>query len=110
MFNNLVDIEKAVLGCMLLDPIAIADASSGLNWSDFSLTSHQVIFQQIMHMGELGEEVNTLTLISGLKPSELKDVGGPAYIADLPTGIPRGFSVAEYVKIVATRSLARRAI
>ena len=107
MQTNLPEIERAILGTMLLDPLAVADASSQLTWSDFSLSSHQVIFRQML---ELTGEVNPLTLLAAMKPSEVASVGGPAYIADLPTGIPRGFSIADYVRIVQARSLARRGI
>lgn len=104
------DMEKAVLGAMLIDPLAIADATAGLSWGDFSLSSHQVIFRRISQMTERGESVDTMSLHAFISPAEMSAIGGMGYVSDLPSGLPRNFSVAGYVRKLSERSMARRAI
>ena len=107
--DNLKSVEMAVLGAMLQDPLAISDASAGLHWADFYLSSHQVIFQRICTLADSGESVDILSLQSFMAPSELASVGGLPYLCHLTELTSRNFNVQGYIKIVYTRSLARRA-
>jgi replicative DNA helicase len=104
-----VHIEVAILGTMLLDGVAISDATAKLKAEDFSLDSHQRVYRCIVEMMQRGHGIDTLTVRDELKRRrELDSVGGDAYLAYLTEGIPRNFNIESYVRIVKDKSLLRQ--
>ena len=101
--------EIAILGAMLLDGVAISDATAKLRAEDFSLDSHQRIYRVVLGLMEQGHGVDLTTVRAELeRRRELDAVGGPGYLAYLTEGIPRNFSIESYVKIVKDKSLLRQ--
>jgi replicative DNA helicase len=94
---------------MLLDGVAISDATAKLKAEDFSLDSHQRVYRCIVDMMQRGHGIDTLTVRDELKRRrELDSVGGDAYLAFLTEGIPRNFNIESYVRIVKDKSLLRQ--
>ncbi len=101
--------EVAILGAMLLDAVAISDATAKLRVEDFSLDSHQRIYRVILELLAVNYAVDFLTVQDALsKKRELEAIGGPAYLAYLTEGIPRNLNVESYVRIVKDKSLLRQ--
>jgi replicative DNA helicase len=87
-------IEVAVLGAMLLDGVAISDATSKLNAEDFSLDSHRRVYRCIIDLMAKGHGIDSLTVGEELeRRKELGSIGGPAYLAFLSEGF-RGTSTS----------------
>ncbi len=104
-----VHIEIAILGAMLLDGLAINDATEKLTADDFSLDSHRRIYQSIVDLMAVGRGVDILTVQEELiRRRELDSIGGPAYLAYLTEGIPKNLNIESYVRIVKDKSLLRR--
>ncbi len=104
-----VHTEVAILGAMLLDNLAISDATEKLKAEDFSLDSHQRIFRAIVDLMAKGQGIDYLTVQEELaRRRELDSIGGPAYLAYLTEGIPRNFNIESYVQIVKDKSLLRQ--
>ena len=103
--------EVAILGAMLVDPIAVADGTAKLEATDFSRDSHQRVFRAILAVQEDQFGVDYTTVRAELeRRRELDSIGGLAYLAFLSEGIPRNFNIESYVRIVKDKSLARRAM
>jgi len=101
--------EIAILGAMLLDAVAISDATAKLRDDDFSLDSHQRIYRVILELLATNHAVDFLTVQDALaKKRELEAIGGPAYLAYLTEGIPRNLNIESYVRIVKDKSLLRQ--
>jgi len=104
-----VDAEKTILGAILLDNHAHAEAAEKLEPEDFSLDSHRRIF---LRMGELidnSRAVDIVTLSNELaRYKEVESIGGVAYLASLTEGLPRRPVIEEYVRIVKDKSLLRK--
>jgi len=104
-----VQAEVTILGAMLLEPLAILDATMKLRVDDFSLDSHRRIYGAMLHLQELGQAIDLITVGEELrKRKEIEAVGGPAYLASLTEGLPRNLSVENYVRIVKDKSLLRQ--
>ena len=72
-------IEVAVLGAMLLDGVAIADATAKLKAEDFSLDSHQRLYRAMVDLMAKGHGIDSLTVGEELaRRRELDSIGGPA--------------------------------
>lgn len=105
-----IEAERTILGAIMLDNKYLDEASS-LKESDFSSEQHRIIFNAMNQMFETGETIDTVTLPSRLRGSgTLGDVGGAAYIARLPIGLPRITNVTNYVSIVRRQSMSRQII
>ena len=101
--------EVAILGAMLLDAVAISDATSKLLADDFSLDSHQRIYRAMLDLLAANHAVDLLTVQDALsKKRELEAIGGVAYLAFLTEGIPRNLNIESYVRIVKDKSLLRQ--
>ncbi len=104
-----IQTEVTVLGAMLLDAVAITDATAKLRAEDFSLDSHQRIYRVMTELMSAGHAVDLITVMDALsKRRELDAIGGPAYLAFLTEGIPRNPNIESYVRIVKDKSLLRQ--
>jgi replicative DNA helicase len=98
-----------ILGAMLVEPVAIIDATMLLKTDDFALDSHRKIYAAMLHLVELGHGVDIVTVTDHLsKKKELDSVGGLPYLASLSEGLPRKLSIESYVRIVRDKSLMRQ--
>jgi replicative DNA helicase len=94
---------------MLVEPVAIIDATMLLKTDDFALDSHRKIYDAMLHLVEVGHAVDIVTVADALrKKKELDSVGGLAYLASLSEGLPRKLSIESYVRIVRDKSLMRQ--
>ncbi len=104
-----VHTEVAILGAMLLDGVAISDATAKLKAEDFSLDSHQRVYRVMVDLMAKGHGVDFTTVRAELeRRREIDSIGGPAYLAYLSEGIPRNFNIESYVQIVKDKSLLRQ--
>jgi len=104
-----VHAEMTILGAMLVEPVAIIDATMLLKTDDFALDSHRKIYSAMLHLVEVGHAVDIVTLTDHLsKKKELDSVGGLPYLASLSEGLPRKLSIESYVRIVRDKSLMRQ--
>ena len=104
-----VDAEKTILGAILLDNAAHAEAAEHINPDDFSLDSHRRIFLRMSELVDTGRAVDIVTLSNELsRYKEVEAVGGVAYLASLTEGLPRRPVIEDYIRIVKDKSLLRR--
>jgi replicative DNA helicase len=104
-----VHAEMTILGAMLVEPVAIIDATMLLKTDDFALDSHRKIYDSMLHLVEVGHAVDIVTVADYLrKKKELDSVGGLPYLASLSEGLPRKLSIESYVRIVRDKSLMRQ--
>lgn len=103
--------EVAILGAMMLDLVAVHDATATLTAGDFTLDSHQRIYRAMLGLMQEGDPLDFLTVQDELaRRKELDAIGGPHYLAFLTEGIPRNLAIETYVRHVKSKSLARNAM
>lgn len=101
--------ETVVLGSMMLDAIAISDATEILRPEDFSFDSNQRIYRSMLTLIERGQAFDGVTVMQELeRRKELEAVGGAGYLADLIVGIPKNFSIEGHVRAIKNDSLRRQ--
>ena len=104
-----LDAEKTILGAILLDNAAHAEAAESLKSDDFSLDSHRRIFLRMSELIDTGRTVDIVTLSNELaRYKEVESVGGVAYLASLTEGLPRRPVIEDYIRIVKDKSMLRR--
>jgi replicative DNA helicase len=104
-----IDAEKTILGAILLDNAAHAEAAEKLTEDDFSLDSHRRIFLRMTELMDSQHAVDIVTLSNELaRTKEIESIGGVAYLASLTEGLPRRPVIEEYIRIVKDKSLLRK--
>ena len=103
-----VEAEKTILGAILLDNAAHAEANV-LMADDFSLESHRLIFLRMSQLIDAGVQADIVTLGNKLRDErEIETVGGVAYLAYLTEGLPRRPVIGNYIDIVKDKARLRR--
>lgn len=106
-----VDIEKNVLGAMLLEEEAVIAALEEIEERDFYRDAHRTIFGGMRALYEKREPIDSVTLEAELKAQGMLDqVGGSAYIAELLSLVPSAANLSTYMRIVKQKSVLRRLI
>jgi len=83
MDYNSEELEKAILGCILIDP-SLAEKTALMKQAVFGFSKHQFIFASMKLLYEEGKEVDMLSLSDKLKEVKQFDTcGGGSYLVEL---------------------------
>lgn len=105
------EVEKAVLGALMIDKDAYLEVSDILRPESFYEPRNQMVYEAIMRLSMDENPVDMLTVTDMLaKMGKLDEVGGAAYIADLSSRVATSANVEYHANIVAEKSLARQMI
>jgi replicative DNA helicase len=111
MLPQSIEAESGVLGSILIDPEAIIQVADFLHPEDFYRDAHQALYGVMLHLYEVHEPADFITICDELERSgKLESVGGAAYITSLINGVPTSGNVEYYGRIVAQKALYRRLI
>jgi len=105
------DIEKAVLGALMIDKDAYAVVCELLYPESFYEPRNQKIYTAIRELSLHELPVDIWTVTEQLaRQGDLEDVGGPGYIAELSAKVASSANVEYHARIIAQKSLARQLI
>ena len=105
------DIEKVVLGALMIDKDAFTVVSEIVRPETFYEPRHQKIFHAIRSLNIQEQPVDIMTVIEQLrKEGSLDDVGGPAYVVELSARVASSAHIEYHSKILAQKFLARQLI
>ncbi|MFH1245327.1 MAG: replicative DNA helicase [Candidatus Omnitrophota bacterium] len=106
-----IEAEIAVLGSMLIEEDAIAQAIEVLKPASFYKDAHRSIFQTILSLYNSNRAVDLVTLTEALKVNGILDeVGGAAYLTELTAAVPTAANVLHYARIVKEKAILRHLI
>ena len=106
-----LEIEKAVLGALMIDKDAYAIVCEILRPESFYEPRNQMVYTAIRDLSMDEKPVDMLTVADQLaKSGKLEQVGGPGYIAELSSGVATSANIEYHANIIAQKSLARQLI
>jgi replicative DNA helicase len=106
-----LEIEKAVLGALMIDKDAYAIVCEILRPESFYEPRNQMVYTAIRDLSMDEKPVDMLTVADQLaKTGKLEQVGGPGYIAELSSGVATSANIEYHANIIAQKSLARQLI
>ena len=107
-----LDMERAVLGAILLDNEALPRAMEALSGSeDFYKPAHRRIYECILKLFEKGEPVDVLTLSESLRAHGwLDSVGGTVFLAELMDSVPTAANIRVHARVIREKAVLRRLI
>jgi replicative DNA helicase len=106
-----IDLEKAVLGAIMVDERAIEVTATILKSDDFYDYANAAIYQACCDMCNKGQRIDFMTVVSYLKKSgELDNVGGSYYVTSLTKDVVTSASIEEHARLVKQESIKRNII
>jgi len=106
-----VEVERQVIGAMLLDNDAIPRVFEILKTDSFFDPKHRTLFNSIQSLYEANEPVDTVTLYEELnKEGKAEEAGGAAYITKLSQDIASAANVDYHARIVLEKWILRKLI
>ena len=106
-----LEIEKAVLGALMIDKDAYAEVCEMLKPESFYEKRNQMVYEAIVSLSMGEKPVDVLTVTEELtRQGNLEKVGGPVYIAELSSRVASSANIGYHARIIAQKSLARQLI
>ncbi len=106
-----VDVEKVVLGALMIDADAFSIVSEILAPETFYEPRHQKIYRAIQALNMKEQPVDMVTVCEELKHEGTHDeVGAPTYIIDLTQSVASSANVEYHSHILAQKYMARQLI
>ena len=106
-----VDIEKMVIGALMVDKDAFSVVSEILHPETFYEPRSQKIYKAIQTLSLNEDPVDIMTVVEELKrEGTLDDIGGAGYILELSERVASSAHIEYHAKILAQKYLARQLI
>lgn len=106
---NALEAERAVLGSLLIDPVAVDDVATLLKPGDFYSEAHGMIYAAALALRARHEPVDYRTLVDALEQrGQLAAVGGAAYLAGLINATPTAVHALAYAREVKEAAVRRQ--
>src|SRR5438128_2669370 len=96
-----IEIERAVLGAVMLNPGAIHEIADILAVDSFYSGVHRIIYDAMLGLHARSEPIDVVTVSGKLKERKLlQEIGGAAYLNDLVNIATSPGSARHYAQIV----------
>lgn len=106
-----LEVERSVLGSILIDKEAIAKIADFLLAEDYYHESHATIYRAMFDLYDRRHPIDVVTLTNILdERKQLEMIGGASYLATLANEVPTASHVFEYAMIVKQKSTLRKLI
>ena len=103
-----LEAERAVLGCILIEPSVLPRAIELVQPEDFYKEGHRKIFGAMLRLFERSEPADTLTVAEELRRAgALEEVGGQATLATLMEEATVATQFGSYATLVREKALLR---
>lgn len=105
------DVERQVLGAMLVEEEAIPEATDRLDADMFYRRTHALIFDAIAGLFESGASTDLVAVSDELRRRErLEDVGGSYYLTELTADVASTENVEYHARIIEEKAILRAVI
>lgn len=106
-----IDAERALLGSIMLRPVAINDVLDSVSEDDFYVQKHRVIYRVMSDLSRVGDPIDLVSVSEKLTSLNLvEQAGGVSYLNELANTVPSSTNVEYYAKTVANKSTLRKLI
>ncbi len=106
-----MEVERAVLGALMLDPVAVPKALEILSPEYFYDKKNSLIFKAMINLFQANEPIDTISLFEELrKAGDLEKAGGAVYISQLAQDISSAANVEYHSRIILEKWILRQLI
>lgn len=106
-----VDVERIVLGAMILDQEAVPKVIETLQPECFFDKKNQLIYEAMISLFESNEPIDSVSLYEELnKNGKVTSAGGPSYISKLAQDVSSAANVEYHSKVILEKWILRKLI
>jgi len=106
-----VDLEKSILGAMMIDKRGVDEVIDVIDKDVFYLPEHQEIFEAIYNLFKEGRPIDIFTVTEALRSKgTLQEVGGEYYLVGLTNVVASAAHIEYHARIVLQKYIKRRLI
>jgi replicative DNA helicase len=106
-----VDMEKALLGALMLSQNAMYEVADQIGVDSFYSGKHRTIFDAMLSLYAKGDPIDVVTVSSKLKERKvLTEIGGAGYLSELVGSAASPGSARHYAGLVQTKFVLRSLI
>jgi replicative DNA helicase len=106
-----VEVEKAVLGALMIDKNAFDSISNMLRPDSFYDPRNQKVFLAILELLQKNYPIDVLSVTEQLAhDGNLEEVGGPSYVAELSSRVASSANIEYHARVIAQKAIARQLI
>lgn len=106
-----IEAEEALLGALLVNPIAISRIVETISTESFYKPAHGILYSAIIDLYNKSEPVDIVTVSEYLRDSDkLEKAGGRAYINDMAMNVVTTANIEHYAKIISEKATLRELI
>lgn len=106
-----VELEKVVLGAIMLEKTAFDKAEEILQPECFYLETHQRVFKAMQRLSRKSQPIDMLTVVEELKTtSDLEIVGGPYAVTKLTNDVVSSANLPAHCKVIYQKFVRREVI
>ena len=103
-----VEMEKALLGALMLSQNAMYETADLVSPDSFYSGKHRAIYDAMLGLHAKNDPVDVVAVTSKLKErKELKDVGGAAYLSEIVNSAASPGSARHYAEVVQSKYVLR---
>ena len=105
---NAIDLERDILGAILLEKSAIDEVSDMLRAEHFYLDSHKLIYKACIKMARANNPIDIETITYFLRREETLDaIGGPYYLVKLTRDVVSSANIVPHCRIIIREYIRR---
>ncbi len=105
------DMERALLGALLLDGSAFGQVSDLLDDTSFYRPAHGVIFGAMRALDNRHEPIDLITVTEQLRAmNKLEEIGGGLGLAEIADAVPSAANIEYYARVVHEKAILRKLI
>lgn len=106
-----LNMERVVLGSVMLDPEVFDEVVMVLREHDFYLEQHQILFREMEELNRTNRQIDEMILINHLRDANLlQQVGGVEYLAEILHSAPHAAHAKAYAEILRDKAKLRQLI
>ena len=106
-----IEAEEAVLGAILVNPMALGKVIEFLKPETFYKPAHKVIYEAMLELFKKNEPIDIVTVSEYLRnKDELENAGGRSYINDLALNVVTTANIEFYARIIQEKEIKRALI
>jgi replicative DNA helicase len=106
-----LEAEQGVLASILLDNDVLHDVVPILKVEDFYRDTHQILYQTIRELYDLGKPIDVITLADELtRRDQFQAIGGDETLAQIASSVPHAANAKYYAEIVREKAIGRELI
>jgi len=106
-----IDAERALLGSIMLRPVALNDVIDEVSEDDFYVQKHKIIFRIMSDLSRIGDPIDLVSVSEKMKALNLiEQAGGVSYLNEIAGTVPSSTNIEYYAKTVGNKSTLRKLI